>query len=54
MRNGYINDTNVNTRDNLAGALTKYVDQDTMNRHMMYTYQFIVTGRDELAPATEC
>ena len=42
------------THDNVADALTKYVSQDSMSKHMRSTNQHLAEGRHELAPATEC
>ena len=44
----------VGTHDNVADALTKYVSQDIMAKHMRNTNQHITDGRHELAPAMEC
>ena len=44
----------VDTKENLADALTKFVTAEELNYHLPNTGQIIVPGRHELAPeATE-
>ena len=54
VRKGDIKVVKVGTHENIADALTKYVSRDIMSSHMRSTSQFLVSGRHELAPATEC
>ena len=54
VRRGDIKVVTVGTHDNVAGALTKYVSQDSMAMHMRCTSQYLTEGRHERAPATEC
>ena len=54
VRRGDIRIVKVGTHENVVDALTKYVSRDIMSSHMHSTGQHIITGRHELAPATEC
>ena len=54
VRRGDVKVVKVGTHENLADALTKYVSRDGMCMHMKYTNQYLLQGRHELAPATEC
>ena len=54
VRRGDIKIVKVGTHENLADALTKYVSCDGMRMHMSCTSQYLLQGRHELAPATEC
>ena len=38
--------------ENIADALTKYVSQEDMNKHLWGTHQVITAGRHEVAPTT--
>ena len=46
--------TKVGTQENLADALTKYVNQEIVAAHMRGAKQHVTAGRRELAPATAC
>ena len=50
VRKGEINMRKVDTKENLADALTKYVTAEELNYHLSNTGQIIVSGRHELAP----
>ena len=54
VRRGEIRIVKVGTHENLADALTKYVCRDGISMHMNCTNQYLLTGRHDLAPATEC
>ena len=54
VRQGEIKVEKVNTNENVADALTKYVSCDGTRMHMKCTNQHLLSGRHELAPATEC
>ena len=54
VRRGDIKVVKIGTHEHVADALTKNVSRDFMNGHMSSTNQFMIAGRHELAPATEC
>ena len=54
VRRGDIKIVKVGDHENLADALTKYVGCDGIRMHMHHTNQYLLSGRHELAPATEC
>ena len=53
VKSGVIKIVKVGTNENLADALTKYISRESMNMHLRNTHQTALTGRHELAPATE-
>ena len=50
VSNGEITILKIGTRDNLADALTKYVEAETLNRHILGTNQGIIPGRHVIMP----
>ena len=52
VRRGEIIIRKVDTKENLADALTKHVTQEELNYHIANTNQLVVHGRHELAPET--
>ena len=54
VKDGTIRIVKVGTHENVADALTKYVSRESMSMHLQNTHQTSLTGRHELAPATEC
>ncbi len=54
VKEGVIRIVKVGTHENAADALTKYVSRESMSTHLRNTNQCALTGRHELAPATEC
>ena len=54
VKEGVISIVKVGTHENVADALTKYVSRENMNAHLLNTNQSALTGRHNLAPATEC
>ena len=53
VRQGEIKVEKVNTSENAADALTKYVSRSIMDMHISVTNQGARGGRHSLAPATE-
>ena len=54
VKEGVLRIVKVGTHENAADALTKYVSRESMSTHLRNTNQCALTGRHELAPATEC
>ena len=50
VRKGEIIMRKVDTKENLADALTKFVTAEELNHHFANTGQIIAPGRHELAP----
>ena len=50
VRKGEVIMRKVSSEENLADALTKYVNQDEINYHIQHTNQLVSEGRHELAP----
>ena len=50
VQRGEIEIIKINTKDNLADALTKHVDRDGLNKHMSGTGQAVRIGRHEIMP----
>ena len=53
VRRGEIKIVKVGTHENIADALTKYVNRSVMDMHINVTKQKAREGRHALAPATE-
>ena len=50
---GEITIKKIGTKDNLADALTKYVEAEVLNRHIQGTNQGIMSGRHNIMPESE-
>ena len=53
VNNGIIKVVKVGTHGNIADALTQHVSRESMSMHLQPTTQSSLTGRHNLAPATE-
>ena len=53
MSRGELTIRKVRTHDNLADALTKYVESSILDRHMRYVSLVVKVGRHRLAPEND-